>query len=86
MNSGESSLAPPLREKSRLAPGSSGAIVGAFKSTTARLINGLRHTPATPVWQRNYYEHIVRDDNGLARIRAYIDANPANWQADQENQ
>ena len=83
--SGESNLAPPLlRGKSRLAPGSLGAIVGAFKSTTSRLINGLHHTPAAPIWQRNYYEHIVRDDNELTRIRAYIDANPATWQADQE--
>ncbi len=39
-----------------------GTIVGSFKSTTARLINGLRSTTGAPVWQRNYYEHIIRDE------------------------
>jgi hypothetical protein len=38
-----------------------------------------------PVWQRNYYEHIIRDDPSLRRIRAYIAANPLRWQRDREN-
>lgn len=62
-----------------------GTIIGSFKSTAARLINGLRLTPAAPVWQRNYYEHIIRDENEYARIRLYIAANPANWHDDEEN-
>lgn len=68
-----------------MVPGSLGVIIGAYKSTTARLINGIRRTPGAPVWQRNYYEHIIRDESEWVRIRAYIQANPANWPQDREN-
>jgi len=37
------------------------------------------------VWQRNYYEHVIRDDANLDRVRAYIDANPSRWVEDEEN-
>ena len=37
------------------------------------------------LWQRNYYEHVIRDDEELARIREYINANPASWDDDDEN-
>jgi REP element-mobilizing transposase RayT len=59
--------------------------VGAFKSFSARRINALRCTPGVPVWQRNYYEHIVRKQEELAHIVAYIQANPANWITDMNN-
>ncbi|HZQ08356.1 MAG TPA: transposase [Anaerolineae bacterium] len=65
--------------------GSLGAIVGNFKSITARRINAVRHSPSAPVWQRNYYEHIVRHEDDLNRIRAYILNNPTQWASDQEN-
>jgi len=65
--------------------GSIGAIIGQFKSITAKRINALRDTPGAPVWQRNYYEHIIRDDHALARIRAYIQSNPQRWFDDREN-
>jgi putative transposase len=51
-------------------------IVRAFKSFSARRINEINHTPGTPVWQRGYYDHIIRDDNSLIRIREYIAHNP----------
>jgi putative transposase len=51
-------------------------IVGAFKTIAARAINARRRTTGQPVWQRNYYEHIVRDEAELARIREYIRNNP----------
>jgi REP element-mobilizing transposase RayT len=60
-------------------------IVRAFKSFSARRINGIRHTPGIPVWQRNYYEHIVRNEPELNRIRQYIDDNPWQWANDHEN-
>ncbi len=66
-------------------PRSVGAVVGAFKSAASRRINALRHTPGTPIWQRNYYEHVVRNDRDLERIRVYIQDNPANWQEDENN-
>jgi putative transposase len=62
-----------------------GAITGHFKSLTSRRINRMRHAPGARVWQRNYYEHVVRDDRDLERIRAYIAANPLHWAEDEEN-
>jgi putative transposase len=60
-------------------------IIRGFKTFSARRINQLRHMPATPVWQRNYYEHIVRGESELNRIREYIANNPLQWEFDQEN-
>ncbi len=60
-------------------PGSLGAIVGSFKSAVARRINAARKTPGTAVWHRDYYEHIIRNDGSLDRIRTYIRDNPMNW-------
>ena len=60
-------------------------IVRAFKTFSARQINRLRHTHGTPVWQRNYYEHIIRNKAALKRIRQYVKANPAYWEKDREN-
>ena len=70
---------------SHLLSGSLGAIVGNFKSITTRRINQVRKTPGQPVWQRNYYEHIIRHDKELNAIRQYILDNPANWSQDTEN-
>jgi REP element-mobilizing transposase RayT len=60
-------------------------IIRAFKTFSARRINDLRRTPGAPIWQRNYYEHIVRGDNELIRIREYIANNPSQWEMDREN-
>jgi putative transposase len=60
-------------------PGSIPAIVQSFKSVSARRINRARGTPGMRVWQEDYYEHIVRSDADLDRIRRYIVANPARW-------
>ena len=60
-------------------------IVRAFKSFSARRINEIRKTPGIPVWQRNYYEHIIRNDEEHNRIHLYIEANSANWKDDNEN-
>jgi putative transposase len=62
-----------------------GTIVNAFKTVSAKRLNQLRTTPGISVWQRNYYEHIVRTDGELERIRDYIRANPAKWDEDSEN-
>jgi len=61
------------------------SIVGSFKSAVARRINALRDTPGASFWQRNYYEHIIRDDESLNRIRQYILDNPMRWAMDREN-
>jgi hypothetical protein len=54
-----------------------------FKSVSTRKINQQRGTPGVPVWQRNYYDHIIRDQAALQRITAYIQHNPQRWQQDQ---
>ncbi len=57
-------------------------VVGFFKMNTARRINDLRGTPGLPVWQRNYYKHIIRGERDLQTITDYIDSNPQRWQQD----
>ncbi len=66
-------------------PGSIPTIIRAFKSATTRRINEWRGTPGARVWQRNYWEHIIRNEKALERIRRYILTNPARWQMDREN-
>jgi REP element-mobilizing transposase RayT len=65
--------------------GSIGAIMGQFKSIVTKRINSLGKTPLTPIWQRNYYEHVIRDEDDLNRIRQYIIDNPSKWDGDEEN-
>ena len=60
-------------------------LVGYFKMNTAKRINQLLGLPGKPVWQKNYYEHIIRNDEELNRIHLYIEANVANWALDDEN-
>ena len=65
-------------------PGSIPTIVRSFKSATTRHINVLRGTPRAPVWQRNYYEHIIRNEESLNRLREYIITNSMRWATDNE--
>ncbi len=67
------------------APGSIGAILRSYKSTTTRLINGLRHSSGNPLWQRNYYEHVIRNERKWKRCREYIQANPMHWNQEGED-
>jgi REP-associated tyrosine transposase len=60
-------------------------IMRGFKTFSARRINEMRGTPGVSAWQRSYYEHIIRNENDLNRIRAYIVNNPARWASDEEN-
>ena len=66
-------------------PKSIGAMLAGFKSAVTRRINELRGTPYTPVWQRNYYEHVIRDEDDLNEIREYIVHNPLKWNLDWDN-
>ena len=65
-------------------PNSLGAIIQNFKSITTRRSNQIQSSPGLRLWQRNYYEHIIRDEAELARIEAYIQANPSRWEEDRE--
>jgi putative transposase len=60
-----------------------GAIVRSYKSAVTKRINQLRDIPGVPFWQRNYWEHVVRNEASLNRIREYIENNPACWAQDQ---
>ena len=82
----EAQHAAPLREPvDGPTPGSLSTIVRSFKSASTKRINELRGEPRVPVWQRNYYEHVVRNDRDLDRIREYITTNPLKWALDREN-
>lgn len=62
-----------------------GRLIGAFKTVSTRRVNEIRSTPGAKLWQRNYYEHVIRDDPSLRRIRQYIANNPSRWELDREN-
>ena len=62
-----------------------GRLIGAFKTVSAKQINNLRGMSGAPVGQRNYYEHVIRAEDELDRIRGYIDDNPRMWEMDREN-
>ncbi len=80
---------PDGRGGSRTAPTKNhkpiGRLIGAFKTVSTKCLNTMRSTPGLPVWQRNYYEHIIRNEESLHRIRQYIVGNPARWEEDPEN-
>ena len=63
-------------------PGSVAAIVRSFKSAATKRINALRDNAGCPLWQRNYYEHVIRGDRDLHAVRQYIADNPAKWELD----
>ena len=75
--------ASPLRRKSGPPPRSLGAMVGSFKSAAARRIHV--ESGETSIWQRSYYERVIRDEKEWDLIRRYIEANPQNWEHDVEN-
>jgi len=63
----------------QISPGSLGAIVRSFKAAVASRVNYLRGARVGGVWQRNYFDQIIRDRRDLNRIRQYIRDNPARW-------
>jgi len=73
----------PLQRGPR--PKSLGAFIAGFKSAATKRINELCGTPGEPIWQRNYYEHVVHDEHELNDIREYIAKNPLKWEMDGEN-
>jgi len=60
-------------------------IIGFAKMNTAKRINQLRNTPGARVWQRNYYEHVIRTDDDLKQFREYVAQNSLKWDSDEEN-
>jgi REP element-mobilizing transposase RayT len=59
-----------------------GTIVGQFKAATTKWANRIDQTPERRIWQRNYYEHVIRNNEDLERIQEYIHNNPLKWELD----
>jgi putative transposase len=72
----------PKPEFGKPQKGSLGTIIGAFKASVTRRINRLPQPPDHPIWQRNYYDRIIRDERELNHIRQYIALNPSRWTDD----
>jgi len=62
-----------------------GRVVRAFKSVSAIAGNKALGRSGQPFWQRNYYEHIIRDEDDLDAVRRYIRENPLKWSDDPDN-
>ena len=71
------------RKFGQMIPGSLPVIIRSFKSAVTKRINELRNNNNSPIWQRNYYEHIVRNEKDLFFIRKYIEQNPFKWELDE---
>jgi REP element-mobilizing transposase RayT len=67
-------LAPPAVTSDK--PPTLSAVIGAFKSLSTIAVNKSAHTPGSKLWQRGFYERVVRNENELARFRRYITNNP----------
>lgn len=76
----EGKEASRIRRRRMLLP----LVIGYFKMNSARQINLMRGSAGQPVWQRNYYEHIIMSDEEYATIAAYIQSNPWNWEGKDE--
>ncbi|MBI5621696.1 hypothetical protein HY933_02430 [Candidatus Falkowbacteria bacterium] len=70
----------PLRDQRRQMTLSK--IIGYFKMNSAKQINCLLQRQGNPVWQRNYYERIIRDDRDYVNICGYMKNNPGKWAQD----
>jgi REP element-mobilizing transposase RayT len=67
------------------APRSLGAFIAGFKSSVTKRVNRMNNTPGSPLWQRNYFDRVIRDEDELDHIRKYIWNNPHQWEEDEEN-
>jgi REP element-mobilizing transposase RayT len=59
-----------------------GALMAGYKSAVTKRINAIRQSPGASVWQRNYYEHIIRNEADYRRIAEYVAENPRRWAED----
>ena len=66
-------------------PGSIPTIIRSFKSAVSKKARAILRKPRFQVWQRGYYEHIIRDQDDFENICEYIRLNPARWHLDNEN-
>ncbi len=85
---GKGGMTPPLRLLNSIGDNewcqnrvpTIGQMVGYFKYGSTKKINETRNSGIQKIWQRNYYEHIIRNESELKQIHKYIQNNPLNWQ------
>ncbi len=77
--------APTVEQFGKPTHNSVPTIMRSYKGTVKIQINELRNAPGARVWQDNYYEHVIRDDEDLNRIREYIINNPMRWTEDENH-
>ena len=71
---------PASSNRTRAVPSPTlGQVVAYFKYQSTKYINQHRDMPGTRIWQRNYYDHVLRDNADLQRIRQYVTDNPMQW-------
>ncbi len=78
---GDRRVAPPVAPVGPQSK-SLGALMAGYKSAVTKRINAIRQSPGAPVWQRNYYEHIIRNNADYRRIAEYVAENPRRWAED----
>jgi putative transposase len=71
----------PLEREAR----SLSSFIAGFKAATTKRMNDMRETPGARLWQRNYYERVIRSQDELRKFRKYILDNPTQWALDREN-
>lgn len=76
---GRGGVTPPLQKPTL------GQMVAFYKYETTKLMNAALNTPGSRIWQRGFYEHVIRDERDYETRWNYILANPANWELDEEN-
>ena len=80
----QSANTSPLRPRGTK-KGSLGAIIQNFKLVSTRFVNKRFYEAGNKIWQRNYYDRIIRNEREFNAIRQYIRDNPLNWEQDVEN-
>ena len=71
---------PRKRSFGKPVPGSLSSIIGGFKSGASKRINQSTNFNSAGIWQRSFFDHVIRTDASLARIREYIVTNPLRWE------
>ncbi|WP_420631786.1 transposase [Candidatus Leptofilum sp.] len=82
LNSADMNVPDGRPAGSPLQSGSLGAIIGQFKSKVTKRFRRFPGNDNSPIWQRNYYEQIIRNERHLTAVTQYIHNNPANWISD----
>lgn len=79
---GRGEVTSPLRDSAKH---TLGQVLAFYKYQTTKAINLLNNTPGRKIWQRNYFEHVIRNERSYNEIKKYVTENPRYWAEDDEN-